>query len=105
MWRPRRLLAHLALGGNHIDSLLTDERHLVESYPAMPTVDRPTQMFWWRTDPTEQIDLSAQSPVSTGYLQLVLRAMGSSQHQLLDSEEAVIDAELADRLRALGYLQ
>ncbi len=102
---PRRLLAHLALGGNHIDSLLTDERHLVESYPAMPTVDRPTQMFWWRTDPTEQIDLSAQSPVSTGYLQLVLRAMGSSQHQLLDSEEAVIDAELADRLRALGYLQ
>ena len=101
----RRLLAHLDLDGRRIDSLLTGDHHLMKWYRGVPEVGAAIQMFRWRTDAAELTDLSGRSPVSTGYLRLVLQAMASSQSPLLDSENAVIDGELARTLRALGYLQ
>ena len=101
----RRLLAHLDLDKHRIDSLLTGDHHLMKWYRGVPEVGAAVQMFRWRTDTAELGELSGQSPVSTGYLRLVLQAMASSQSPLLDSEDAVIDGELARTLRALGYLQ
>jgi arylsulfatase len=101
----RRLLAHLDLDGRRIDSLLTGDHHLMKWYRGVPEVGAAIQMYRWRTDAAELTDLSGRAPVSTGYLRLVLQAMASSQSPLLDSEDAVIDGELARTLRALGYLQ
>ncbi len=99
----RRLLAHVDLDGMRIDSLLTSDHHLIAFAP--PDMSRAAQIFGWRTDPAEQVDLSDQALVSAGYLRLALRTMAAAQRGLFDAETAVIDEELAERLRALGYLQ
>ncbi len=101
----RRLLAHLDLDQVRMDSVLTKDHHLMEWYRGVPAVDGGTQLFGWREDTEEQLNLSDQAPVSAGYLRLVLRAMAATQKPILDSEDAVIDGELARRLRALGYIQ
>lgn len=101
----RRLVAYIELDRHRVDSLLTGSHHLIERYPGAPGVDQTARMFRWRTDPREQVEVSGQSPALAGYLQLVMHARASSQQSLLESEDAVIDAELASRLRALGYLQ
>ena len=101
----RRLVAYIELDRHRVDSLLTGSQHLIERCPGAPGVDQTARMFRWRTDPREQVEVSGQSPALAGYLQLVMHARASSQQSLLESEDAVIDAELASRLRALGYLQ
>ena len=114
----RSLLAHLDLDRFKIDSLLTSNYHLIvggrnnvcsycppEVFGAAPTVDGRAQLFSWRADRHEELDVSGQAPVSAGYLRLVLQGLAASQLPLLDSEDTVISGELARRLRALGYIQ
>ncbi len=101
----RSLMSYLELDQRRTDSLLTDDRHVVRWHASSPAADPATQMFSWRNDPEEQVDLSGDFPVTTGYLRLALHAMASIQAPVLTSEEADIDPELARRLRALGYLQ
>ncbi len=101
----RRLLAHLDLDQWRVDSLLTSDHHLMEWYRGVPEVGGATQLFRWRTDASELMDLIGESPASIGYLRLVLQGMVSSRKPLLESPDVVIDDELARSLRALGYLQ
>ncbi|HJO03664.1 MAG TPA: sulfatase [Acidobacteriota bacterium] len=101
----RRLLAHLDLDKWSVDSLLTRDHHLMEWRRGAPEVGGSTQLFRWRADAGELTDLFSESPAATGYLRLVLQGMIASRKPLLESEDVVIDEELARTLRALGYLQ
>lgn len=63
-------------------------------------------LFDWKRDPEEQTNLSRERPIHTAVLSALLddRLYRQEQQGRLAPEEAEIDDELRESLRALGYL-
>jgi len=70
--------------------------------------DRPKdvmELFDLDNDPLENDNLADRRPIAAGYLRALIDREGASRGEHDDVEEAVLDEELEDNLRALGYLQ
>lgn len=62
------------------------------------------ELYRWFDDPGELHDLAITRPVLAGYLATRIKEALQRPEQVHEAEEAIIDEELADELRALGYL-
>lgn len=96
--------AYLRLDGRALESLQREARKLIRHFTEHETSSR-VELYDLAHDPTEQTNLAGDRPVLRGYLLAALRRWVSQQPSLLTAEEAVIDADLEERLRALGYIR
>lgn len=67
------------------------------------------ELFDWKADPMERVNLSSTRPILFGYMKSVLTEWSDSQARrkamLKKPREAVLDRETEETLKALGYLQ
>ena len=69
--------------------------------------DRPRatlELYDLLTDPTEEENLALRRPVMAGYLRTRIAEVRASQ-ETIEADEAEIDRETEENLRALGYLK
>ncbi len=92
--------AHLDLDGRRFDAAIEGEFKLIRRLPAGPAGRR---LFDLAADPGEQRDLADERRVTAGWLESLLLAR-SRPRGVLAAAEATPDEELAERLRALGYV-
>jgi len=64
-----------------------------------------TELYDLAADPAELEDLSRTRQVAGGYFLSSLQAAVLDRPVCLETSEAVLDEELADRLRAMGYIR
>lgn len=67
-----------------------------------PGFDR--SLYDRRSDPQEKSDRAADRPVRSGYLATRIKAEELPREGMLKAREGVIDPELREQLRALGYI-
>ena len=101
----RPAFAVLDLDGNQVEAALDRDRKLVRRHRTARPWPRRIELFELAADPQERLDRSATRPVWLGYLDALLRSRHVLWPAAAPAEQAVIDAELADELRALGYVQ
>ena len=67
------------------------------------------ELFDWKADPMERVNLSSTRPILFGFMRSVLTEWSDSQARrkamLKKPREAVLDRETEETLKALGYLQ
>jgi arylsulfatase A-like enzyme len=81
-------------------SVTTPRWHLIER--RSPASDR--SLYDRRSDPKEQSDRAADRPVRSGYLAARIKAEELPRKGMLKAREGLIDPELREQLRALGYI-
>jgi arylsulfatase A-like enzyme len=97
--------AVLDLDGRRGEAVLAGDRKLLLHAPSAGARPRRVELFELGADPAERHDLTGAEPVWAGYL---LARLGSRRWLWpagAAAQEAVIDDQLRDELRALGYLQ
>jgi arylsulfatase A-like enzyme len=102
---PRRLetapvYAHLDLDGRRLETVIDGDLKLIRRLTAGPAGRR---LFDLGADASERHDLSRERGVTAGLLESLLLARRRPV-AVLAATEATPDEELAERLRALGYL-
>ncbi|MDH3254717.1 MAG: hypothetical protein OEM62_06985 [Acidobacteriota bacterium] len=63
-----------------------------------------TQLYRWPADPAEDRDLASAFPVRVAALRALRAEKLASPQTRREAEEAALDPELEQRLRAFGYL-
>ena len=96
--------SYLKLDGREMESLQTATHKLIR-FPVEGQPLSRTELYDLAADPAELEDLSRTRQVAGGYLLSTLQAAVLDRPVYLETSEAVIDEELADRLRALGYIR
>jgi arylsulfatase A-like enzyme len=101
------ILAFLDLDGRRLESVTVGDLKLIDTFEYMHPADHHpgVQLFDLAKDPGEQVNLAEQRPILAGYLRTLGRAERLAATQALVSETAVIDDEIENELRALGYLE
>ncbi len=104
---PRPVFSHLDLGRNpHQQSVVVGEWKLVRSRSRRQPGPWSFQLYRWRDDPRESLDLAGERPVTAAALSAEIdRHLARSAGALEEGEDAVIDRETEEALRALGYLE
>jgi arylsulfatase A-like enzyme len=97
-------VAHLDLDGRRRDSVVFDSFKMIRSLPSRWT-RHGTEFFDLAADPREQEQIRTAHPVMAGYLLSRLRALDRELPLVLVPGHSSPDAELEERLRALGYIQ
>jgi len=97
----RRVFSHLQLYGLLNLSVVVDGWKLISIREGERTVSR--QLYDLRSDPGEKDDLADRLPIRTEVLEGLLDAR-LRDSEAWSSQEIVLDAELEESLRALGYL-
>ena len=97
-------VAYLNLDGRAMESLQQDAQKMIRHLTQYETASQ-AEVFDLATDPAEQTNIAGERPVLRGFLLASLRRWVLEQPILLSADEAVIDAELEERLRTLGYIR
>ena len=102
---PRiQAVSFLRLDGRHAESL-RDGWHKVIRYLAPGGTTERADLFDLESDPGEEDTQARSRAVLRGYLEVELDRSILSQPRLLVASEGVLDPELEERLRTLGYLR
>lgn len=101
--RDQPFVALLRMDGIGVASVLHGDHHLVSRDLGDPRAS--LLLFDLRGDPAEARDVSATSPLLAGFLLGHLREQLARLEADSPAPTAAIDAELAGRLRALGYVR
>ena len=102
---PRiQAVSFLKLDGRHAESL-RDGWHKVIRYLAPGGTTERADLFDLESDPGEEDTQARSRAVLRGYLEAELDRSILSQPRLLVASEGVLDPELEERLRTLGYLR
>jgi arylsulfatase A-like enzyme len=96
-------VAYLNLDGRAMESLQLGALKMIR-FPPHETASQ-VEVFDLATDPAELANLAGERPVLRGYLLASLGRWVQRQPSLLSADEAVIDADLEERLRTLGYIR
>jgi arylsulfatase A-like enzyme len=88
---------------SHLTSVVEDEWKLVHDLGSKSPIPK-TSLYRWREDVAETEDLSDAYPVLAGYLRTLTAERLLAPEERLEADQAVIDEELEESLRALGYL-
>ena len=96
--------SYLALDGRTMEGFQTGGHKLIRYLTPHQTTFR-VDVFDLEADPAELSDVASSRAVLRGYLLSSLRRQVQQQPPLLSADEAVLDAELEERLRALGYIR
>ncbi len=96
--------SYLKLDGQEMKSLQTATHKLIR-FPVEGQPLSRTELYDLAADPAELEDLSRTRQVAGGYFLSALQAVVLDRPVYLETSEAVLDEELADRLRALGYIR
>lgn len=91
----------MEVDGHRGGAVTTPDWRLIDLHAPRPDLDLFDR---WR-DLLESKDLALASPVRAGYLRALLRARELERRQGLTAGEGVIDEEVREQLRALGYIQ
>ena len=97
-------VSFLNLDGRHAESLRVGWHKAIRYLTPVGTVSR-ADVFDLETDPGEENNGALSRAVLRGYLEVELDRSILAQPSLLAAEEGVLDPELEERLRALGYLR
>jgi len=97
-------VSFLKLNGRHAKSL-RDGWHKVIRYLTPRDTTARADVFDLESDPGEKHSESPSRAVLRGYLEAELDRTTLSQPRLLAASEGVLDPELEERLRTLGYLR
>ena len=87
-----------------MESLQTATHKLIR-FPVEGQPLSRTELYDLGADPAELEDMSPTRQVAGGYFLSALQAVVLDRPVCLETSEAVLDEELADRLRALGYIR
>lgn len=98
------VVAELEIDGRSMDALRTPEHKIIRYSPAVYHGTK-IELFDPIGDPFDRIDLSLRRPVTAGYLLSLLRRAAFGHVQLLAAARGTPDAEMLERLRALGYIR
>jgi len=90
----------LGQAGIKAASVTTPRWRLIEQ--RSPASDR--SLYDRRSDPQEKSDRAVDRPVLSGYLAARIKAEELPREGMLKAREGVIDPELREQLRALGYI-
>ncbi|HVS16436.1 MAG TPA: sulfatase [Thermoanaerobaculia bacterium] len=101
----RAAFAILDLDGIRGEAVLAGDRKLIRNLAAAGRRPRRLELYRLADDPGERSELSLSEAVWAGFLEAQLRSRRSLWPAGLAGEEAVIDAQLEEELRALGYVQ
>ncbi|MDP6605773.1 MAG: sulfatase [Dehalococcoidia bacterium] len=96
--------AYLQLDTRHLESVQTIRRKLIR-HPMSDRTGGRVELYDLVDDPFELQDLAGTRAVARRHLMVELMEAALARPTLLETSEAVIDAELEDRLRALGYVR
>ena len=97
-------VAYLNLDGRAMESLQLDALKIIRYLTPHETASQ-VEVFDLESDPAELMNLTGVRPTLRGYLLTSLRRWVLEQPMLLSAGEAVIDAELEERLRTLEYIR
>ena len=97
------IFSHLHLDGPLYLSVVDDGWKLIQRRVEAQRVQ--SMLFHLTEDPLEREDRLEEFPVRGALLAALLEAKLRRQDHALTTEEAVLDPELEESLRALGYLQ
>ncbi len=99
-----RVFSYLHLDGPARASVYESDWKLIQELAADAETLILPRLYHLVDDPLEAEQRAAASPVRTGYLTTLLHTWMAAPGSRLQGEEAVLDPELRERLRALGYL-
>lgn len=101
----RPALSQLRLGDLELDSVIDREWKLIATV-APGSGQRRFELFDLDSDPGELRDQQAGQPATRGYFAAWLaRRLDELRAGALDVENAILDPEVTERLRALGYIR
>ncbi|MFW6198455.1 MAG: sulfatase, partial [Acidobacteriota bacterium] len=105
-WRTRSVRSYMRVDVASVASLVQGRWHLIREpmTPGSPEA-RSLELYDLDDDPAESLNLAHEIPVRTGLLLADWARAEARDVALLDAETAVIDEDLRDRLRALGYVR
>ncbi|HYG65540.1 MAG TPA: sulfatase, partial [Thermoanaerobaculia bacterium] len=99
--RERAAFSYMEVDGHRGSSAVTDGWHFID-------IQAPTaaeKLYQRREDPAQRQNRTGDSPVARGYLRTLLEVHEGQRRQTLRPGEGVLDEELREQLRALGYIQ
>jgi arylsulfatase A-like enzyme len=64
-----------------------------------------SQLFNWRTDPDEKMDLQEGFPIRKQLLEVMVQEKWSAEGEVKSAPEIILDEKMQQGLRDLGYLQ
>jgi arylsulfatase A-like enzyme len=98
------LIAFLDLDGRNQESVTVGQRKLIRYFSS--PLDQPHDDFFdLGSDPRELSELSRDHPVWRGYLASFLARLVAARRSDVEPKSAVVDGAVAERLKALGYLE
>lgn len=100
----RRIFTHFDFDDGLRTAVYDGDDKLMVDLPPRPGAHFP-RLFDLVADPGELHDVEAENPVLTAHLTAIMRARLLRSERRSDSPKAIIDAELDERLRSLGYIE
>ena len=96
----RPVYSYMDVDGHRGASAVTSDWHLIDVRGPSPSA----HLYERRRDPKERDNQAAKNPVGFGYLHALLAARELEERRILKPGEGVIDEDLREQLRALGYI-
>lgn len=92
--------SYMDVDGHRGTSATAQDWHLIDVRAPAPRVG----LFDRKEDPAERDNRAGKSPVGLGYMRALLAAKEREKRQTLRPGEGVMDDELREQLKALGYI-